>query len=92
MRTYPTAELWCFTVPKSASRDGTPFPYTHGGVHIEKYCDVIRDLAHRHSGCRLIDLYTHATPHTTIDGFHPDAAGMRTLSAAVLDILKNNEL
>ena len=86
-RTYPTAELWCFTLPRSKSRDGSDFPYTFGGVHIKDYCDVIRAQTEKRSGCRLVDLYTHATPHTTIDGFHPDAEGMRTLSGAVLSIL-----
>ena len=82
---YTKAELWCFTIPISIcqSDENFVFPYCYGGVHIEKYCDVIRDCANKY-GCRLIDLYKYGTPHDTIDGFHPNAQGMKTLADSVI--------
>ena len=85
---YPDAELWCFTLPKSKTREGKEFPLCYGGVHIEKYCDAIRRATYEHIGCRLIDLYTADRPHSTIDGFHPDLLGMQTIADTVLSLLK----
>ena len=86
---YPGAELWCFTLPiGTCSRDDEfAFPYCRGGVHIDEYCKVIRDCA-RKNGAKLIDIYG-AEPYDTVDGFHPDSTGMRTLSTAVLALPDN---
>lgn len=84
-KNYPSAELWCFTLAKSGYKNGKEikFPYLYGGRHIEEYCEVIRDCAEKY-GCRLIDLYKSAEPYDTIDGFHPNASGMKTIADAVL--------
>lgn len=81
-RNYPNAEIWCFTlgVSKCTNNSAFAFPFCYGGNHIEKYCNVIRDCANDNY-CRLVDLY-HATlvePFDSIDGFHPNAEGMKTL-------------
>lgn len=83
IRNYPKAEIWCFTFPMGKQRNGGSFPYCYGGKHIEAYCDVIRRLA-RQYGCRLVDLYRYAESYGAIDGFHPNADGMRTIADAVL--------
>lgn len=87
---YPKAELWCFTLPVSTCTriENFVFPYCYGGIHIEEYCDVIRDCA-KQSGALLIDLYNDAMVYDTLDGFHPTASGMKTLSDAVIEQLKN---
>ncbi len=88
IQSYPRAELWCLTLPVSTCTRNRSFafPYTYGGRHIEEYCAVIRACAEE-KGCRLIDLYGAATPHDTIDGFHPNADGMKTLARRVLEQL-----
>ena len=87
-KNYPEAEIWCFTLPVSTCKkhEDFAFPYYYGGRHIEEYCRVIRECAEEY-GCRLIDLYRANTPHDTIDGFHPNADGMKTIAEAVLSQL-----
>ena len=82
-KNYPAAEIWCFTLAVSKPAEGETFPYCYAGRHMDAYCNVIRDLAQAYD-CRLVDLYRCAAPYETIDGFHPDARGMQTLSRAVL--------
>ncbi len=85
---YPSAEIWCFTLPVSmcTKKDTYLFPYKFGGIHIEEYCEIIRLCAEKYR-CRVIDLYRYAKPFDTIDGFHPNAEGMKSLSADVLALL-----
>lgn len=89
---YPNAEIWCFTLAISGYKNGRAisFPYCFGGVHIEKYCDIIRQLAKKHN-CRLIDLYSSAQPFDTIDGFHPNLDGMNTIASAVISQLRREK-
>ena len=84
-RNYPASEIWCFTLPRSMCKrsESFVFPYRYAGWHIEEFCEVIRRCAEEFS-CRLIDLYRYAEPYDTIDGFHPNADGMKTLADAVL--------
>lgn len=84
-RNYPEAKIWCFTLGVSCySRDSDfVFPYEHGGIHIEKYCEVIRECAHK-AGCRVVDMYSMKEPFDTIDGFHPSYFGMQAISEHVL--------
>ena len=88
---YPEAEIWCFTLPISccSSMEGFAFPYCYGGRHIDEYCQEIRACA-AELGCRLIDLHAHDEPYDTIDGFHPNASGMRTIANAVIGGIEND--
>ena len=87
-KNYPQAELWCFTLPLGTckSRADFVFPYRYAGRHIEEYCDAIRAAAEEY-GCRVIDLYRFSQPYDTIDGFHPNKDGMKTLADAVIGSL-----
>ncbi len=84
---YPEAQIWCLTLAVSTCSNNPyfEFPYMNGGYHIEQYCTAIRTCAQEH-GCRVIDLYaqTAQNPYDTMDGWHPNAQGMKTLSDAVL--------
>ena len=86
---YPSAEIWCLTLPVSdpAKHADGNFPYCYGGIHIREYCQSIMDCASK-AGARVIDLYNHAEPYDTVDGFHPTAQGMQTLAAAILEQLR----
>ena len=86
---YPSAEVWCLTLPIStcSAVEGFTFPYYYGGRHIAEYCDAIENTAKSY-GCRVIDLYRYGVPHDTMDGFHPNAKGMKTLAGGVLSALK----
>ena len=87
---YPSAEIWCLTLPVStySADKNFQYPYCYGGIHIEKYCEAIRTCAQQ-AGARLIDLYAAAEPYDTVDRFHPNEIGMQTLANAVLKELKN---
>ena len=84
---YPAAQIWCLTLPVCycSANPEFAFPYEHGGWHIEQFCKAIRDCAEAY-GCRVIDTYeqTKANPYDSMDGCHPNAEGMKTISAAVL--------
>ncbi len=88
---YPAAQLWCFTLPIARRAD---FPYTYGGRHIDRYCEAIREAATQvrqaaqvtqaaKAFCHVVDL-RRGEPYTAFDGFHPDAAGMKTIAETVL--------
>ena len=91
-RNYPNAEIWCFTLAVScwSEHEGFEFPYYYAGRHIDLYCDVIRECASDFS-CTLVDLYRVSEPYDTIDGFHPNADGMKTLSRAVMRCIETGD-
>jgi lysophospholipase L1-like esterase len=84
-KNYPSAEIWCLTLPVSRcdSDKNFVFSFSIGGRHIERYNEVIREAAAEY-GCRLIELYDPSSPHDTIDGFHPTADGMRAIADRVI--------
>ena len=85
---YKTAQIWCFTLPRSRfSADAAfTFPCCYGGRHIDEYCATIRACA-KENACRLIDLALCAERYDTVDGFHPNADGMKSIADAVLAAL-----
>lgn len=85
---YPKSEIWCVTLAVScfSKIKDFDFPFYSGGRHISEYCNIIRDCATKHN-CRIIDLFNTAEPYDTIDGFHPNSAGMKTIADAVLKSL-----
>lgn len=86
-RQYRSAVLWCFTLPESrcSAQPAFVFPQSYGGYPIEDYNRVIREMAVAF-GCRLTDWYRSGRPHDTIDGFHPNADGMKTLAETALGL------
>ena len=88
---YPDAEIWCLTLAVSKCRTvrDFSFPYSYSGRHIAEYCDAIRHCAEKY-GCRLIDLYNNCEPYDTIDGFHPNADGMKTIAEGVIDEIERD--
>lgn len=82
---YPHADICCCTLPESfQSIDPSfEFPPSYGGIHIQEYCEVIRSAAAWH-GCRVLDLNARGVRYDTLDGTHPNADGMHTLSKLVI--------
>ena len=91
-KNYPKAEIWCFTLPIGCRLVEKNFEYEYyrNGVHIAEFCNVIRTCAEK-CGCRTFDLYYNEQPYDSLEGYHPTAIGMRTLSASILDKLTDEE-
>ena len=91
---YPNAEIWCLTLPRSYRKQEPEwtFPTHFGGRDIADYCNAIQECGKR-LDCKVIDIHKVDNPFDTIDGFHPNADGMRTLSKIILSELeKENNL
>lgn len=87
------AEIWCFTLSVTCctEKKGFEFPYCYGGRHISEYCDAIKECAEKYN-CRVFDLYGKSVIYDTLDGFHPNAKGMKQLADAVIEELKRDDL
>lgn len=86
---YKNAEIWCFTLTESYSSkiEEFEFPKLKHGYSIADFSAVIKEVAES-NGYKVIDLFKHCKPFDTIDGFHPNKEGMKTIATAVIDILK----
>ncbi len=78
---YPDAKVWCCTLCSStiSSNPQFEFPLTPAGYSIVTYNDIIKERAGSYD-FELIDLYSFEQPYDSIDGSHPNADGMRTLT------------
>ena len=83
---YPQAEIWCMTLPISRWSKNPDFvaPTCRAGWHLRDYNRAIRACAEERA-CRVVDLFCPEKPYDTIDGYHPNAQGMRTLAQAVIE-------
>lgn len=82
---YPDAEIFCCTLC-STYMSGNPsfvFSENYGGVNIEKYNIVIRNIAESRN-CKVIDLYKYHLPYDSVDGSHPNRDGMCRLATIML--------
>jgi len=72
-RNYPKAKIFCLTLPPNLPKPAPSFP------SIDEYSRVILSCAAA-QGCRAIQL----PPCETMDGYHPNAAGMAAIADAVV--------
>ena len=89
---YPEAEIWCLTLPcgyRKNEPDQRPSLVRHGH-HLSEYCDVIRACA-KENGCVLLDIFHPEAPYDTIDDYHPNLDGMKTIADDVLLALERWE-
>lgn len=89
---YPQAEIWCLTLPYGyeSIAPNERKPLIRHGKHLREYCEAIRICAET-NGCKTVDIFRPDDPYDTIDGYHPNNSGMKTLSSAVLsEIQKEN--
>lgn len=85
---YPNAEVWCLTLPVGCCSNQPDFMpiLIRGGWHLADYCQAIRSCAQK-EGCRVVDIFLPDQPYDTMDGYHPTAEGMKTISESVLRAL-----
>ena len=91
-KNYPKAEIWCLTLPcgyRKNEPDQRPSLVRHGH-HLSEYCDVIRACA-KENGCVLLDIFHPEAPYDTIDDYHPNLDGMKTIADDVLLALERWE-
>lgn len=83
---YPKSEIWCCTLCTTAikSQPNFVFPDTYGGVAIEVYNEIIRDIVPIYD-CKLIDLYQYRKTYDTLDGSHPTFEGMQILAEMIIE-------
>lgn len=76
---YPLSEIWCCTLcPSDVKNSDGEFPFEKAGIHMQAYCDLIKSIA-AERGCKVLDLFSHNIFYSTVDGYHPDFEGMKTL-------------
>ncbi len=82
---YPEAEIWCLTLPYGyeSIAPNERKPLIRHGKHLSEFCEAIRACAEA-NGCKTVDIFRPEEPYDTIDGYHPNAEGMKTISDAVL--------
>ena len=82
---YPNAEIWCLTLPRSYRSDNPEwkFPDYFAGRDIAEYCQAIQECGKK-LGCKVLDIHKMDNLYDTIDGYHPNAEGMRTISSIIL--------
>lgn len=88
-KNYPAAEVWlCTLLPAYKQFDPSfTFPNTIKQHTLEDYNRIIRQIAKENDFCRLIDLFAYHTPYDSIDGGHPSATGMATITDCFLQEL-----
>lgn len=81
-KNYPQSEIWCCTLCETviSEKPSFKFPRSYKGIDIGKYNEVIYHTA-REQGCKVIDL---CAPYDSLDGTHPNAAGMNTIAMMIL--------
>jgi lysophospholipase L1-like esterase len=89
---YPDAQVWCGTLcVGQPPADGRPYLVPPEAFqNIEPYNEVIRECV-KEAGCNLADLAAQGTTYSTVNGLHPDKAGMVEFADGWLKILKANQ-
>ena len=84
-RNYPESEIWCLTLPYGyeSKAPNERKPLVRWGRHISEFCEVIRECAQA-NGALTLDIFRPDEPYDTIDGYHPNNEGMKTISSTVL--------
>lgn len=91
-KNYPNSEIWCCTLNSTymSSNPNFTFPETYNGNDIKKYNDIITRCVCENN-CRLINLYANQLPYDSVDGTHPNADGMSTLSVQIIRAMADDK-
>ena len=81
---YPEAVVWCCTLcpSKISAKPQFVFPTEPAGYSIDTYNDIIRERTEAYD-YELIDFAALNEPYDSIDGSHPNADGMKTLTGMI---------
>lgn len=85
-KNYPQAEIWCFTLPvnkSSLEKELLPLPNGKKRPHLKYYCTAVA-VAAEEKNCRVFRLHK-ANEFETLDGFHPNARGMKVIADKALE-------
>lgn len=82
---YPTAQIWCLTLPSGrvAGSSCATFTANLRGIALASYNDAILETAHN-AGVHGVDIASFGLDYEAIDGTHPTALGMAQLAALVV--------
>jgi len=82
---YPEAQIFCSTLCTTYVNgyEENLAPFVCNGIHIEKYCSLIKEIANENK-CNIIDYLAYKIPYETLDGTHPTLKGMNTLSTIAI--------
>ncbi len=84
---YPNSEIWCFTLAETviSKMPDFKFPHSYNGIDIQKYNVEICRIANEYR-CKIVHL---KTPYDSIDGIHPNEAGMNTIALQTIKEMNN---
>ncbi len=86
---YPQADIFCCTLPVTACTRNQyySFPKKYNGVPTREYNALISRVAEA-KDCYVIELWDELQPCDTVDGLHPNAAGMKMIAAKVIEAME----
>ena len=76
---YPHADIYCSTLPEGNSRRGRHFLILTAQFLMRVYSDIIREDAQK-AQVYIADFANVQEEYETVDGVHPNKAGMHTLA------------
>jgi len=87
---YPSAAIWCGTLPRADYAGTEPFFSAEAFLPLDAYNILIRRCACE-NGCFVADIAADGRLYDSIDGVHPDRAGMDLLAGLWLKALTADE-
>ena len=84
---YPHTDIWCATLPEGQQPEGEVFFNIDSTISKKVYSNIIREAAGK-AEVHIADLAEYPKEYETVDGIHPDKAGMRTLADMWIGELK----
>ena len=76
---YPHADIYCATLPEGKQPQGETFFNIDSTISKRVYSDIIRENAKK-AQVYIADLANVQEEYETVDGVHPNKAGMHTLA------------
>ncbi len=83
---YPHADIWCATLP-----EGETFFNIDSTISKRVYSNIIREAAGK-AEVHIADLAECCREYETVDGVHPDKAGMKTLADMWIGEIKKQSI
>lgn len=88
---YPHTTIWCATLPEGKQPEGETFFNVDSTISKRVYSNIIREAAAK-AEVNIADLAECHIEYETIDGIHPDKAGMKTLADMWIGEIKKQSI